>query len=96
MTVRMKLARITDESKGCFDGKQCVRDGGGRAGFVWCYLHVGEGAGQGASTRPPLLLQSSAQHLKLPLLLPHRGQQGGRTRTLLHSHAESRAQDRKG
>lgn len=60
------------------------------------YLHVGEGAGQGAGTRPPLLLQSSAQHLKLPLLLPHRGQQGGRTRTLLHSHAESRAQDRTG
>lgn len=60
-------------------------------GFVPCYLHVGEGAGQGAGTRPPLLLQSSAQHLKLPLLLPHRGQQGGRTRTLLHSLAESRA-----
>lgn len=79
-----------------------VRDGGwkgegarGRGG-VPRYLHVGEGAGQGAGTRPPLLLQSSAQHLKLPLLLPHRGQQGGRTRTLLHSHAESRAQDRTG
>ena len=66
------------------------------AWFVPCYLHVGEGAGQGAGTRPPLLLQSSAQHLKLPLLLPHRGQQGGRTRTLLHSHAESRAEDRTG
>lgn len=65
-------------------------------GVVPRYLHVGEGAGQGASTRPPLLLQSSAQHLKLPLLLPHRGQQGGRTRTLLHSHAESRAQDSTG
>lgn len=75
-----------------------VREGWwkGGAGFVPCYLHVGEGAGQGAGTRPPLLLQSSAQHLKLPLLLPHRGQQGGRTRTLLHSHAESRAQDRTG
>lgn len=58
------------------------------------YLHVGEGAGQGASTWPPLLLQSSAQHLKLPLLLPHGGQQGGRTCTLLHSHTESRAQER--
>lgn len=58
------------------------------------YLHVGEGAGQGACTWPPLLLQSSAQHLKLPFLLPHRGQQGGRARTLLHSHAESRAEDR--
>lgn len=69
----------------------------GRMGVVFPrYLHVGEGAGQGAGTRPPLLLQSSAQHLKLPLLLPHRGQQGGRTRTLLHSHAESRAQDRTG
>lgn len=66
------------------------------AGIVPRYPHVGEGAGQGAGTRPPLLLQSSAQHLKLPLLLPHRGQQGGRTRTLLHSHAESRAQDRTG
>lgn len=65
-------------------------------GDVSRYLHVGEGAGQGAGTRPPLLLQSSAQHLKLPLLLPHRGQQGGRTRTLLHSHTESRAQDRTG
>lgn len=60
------------------------------------YLHVGEGAGQGASTWPPLLLQSSAQHLKLSFLLPHRGQQGGRARTLLHSHAESRAEDRTG
>lgn len=70
--------------------------GGGRGGFVPCYLHVGEGAGQGAGARPPLLLQSSAQHLKLPLLLPHRGQQGGRTRTLLHSHTESRAQDSTG
>lgn len=60
------------------------------------YLQGGEGAGQGAGARPPLLLQSSAQHLKLPLLLPHRGQQGGRTRTLFHSHAESRAQDRTG
>lgn len=40
-------------------------------GSVWFYLHVGEGAGQGAGTRPPLLLQSSAEHLKLPLLLPH-------------------------
>lgn len=60
------------------------------------YLHVGEGAGQGAGTRPPLLLQSPAQHLKLPLLLPHGGQQGGRTCTLLHSHTESRAQDRTG
>lgn len=65
-------------------------------GVVWFYLHVGEGAGQGAGTRPPLLLQSSAQHLKLPLLLPHWGQQGGRTRTLLHSHAESRSEHRTG
>lgn len=40
-------------------------------GSVWFYLHVGEGAGQGAGTRPPLLLQCSAEHLKLPLLLPH-------------------------
>lgn len=74
----------------------CAVLGMGRGGFDPCYLHVGEGAGQGAGARPPLLLQSSAQHLKLPLLLPHGGQQGGRTRTLLHSHAESRAQDRTG
>lgn len=83
-----------DRLDGHFDGRKCMRVGG--RWFNLCYLHVGEGAGKGAGTRPPLLLQSSAQHLKLPLLLPHRGQQGGRTRTLLHSHAESRGQDRTG
>lgn len=78
------------------DGKRTKMGWEEKAEVIPCYLHVGEGAGQGAGTWPPLLLQSSAQHLKLPLLLPHRGQQGGRTRTLLHSHAESRAQDRTG
>lgn len=73
----------------CSDGWGWVLCEGGRG--CPCYLHVGEGAGQGAGTRPPLLLQSATQHLKLPLLLPHWGQQGGRTRALLHSHAEGRA-----
>lgn len=87
-----ELSQIKGESE---RWKKRMRVGGkDEEGIVRCYLHVGEGAGQGAGTRPPLLLQSSAQHLKLPLLLPNRGQQGGRTRTLLHSHAESRAQDR--
>lgn len=89
-----ELARIKKWNRVIFGWKMCMRVDG--KGFGPCYLHVGEGAGQGAGTRPPLLLQSSAQHLKLPLLLPHRGQQGGRTCTLLHSHAESREQDRTG
>jgi len=95
---RTNSLRIKGESEGLLRWKTWVESvvvvvvvvvvGGwdGVVVFVPRYLRVGEGAGQGAGTRPPLLLQSSAEHLKLPLLLPHRGQQGGRARRApLHS-----------
>lgn len=64
MTVRMKLAQITDESKGCFDGKQCVRDGGGKGGVCLVLPACWGGGGarcQHTTSAPPPELGSASQ-----------------------------------